>query len=615
MAERILMIVESPNKVKSLKGMVPSNYIVMASVGHICEIKDEGLYNMGIDVNNNFKPSYVVSKDKQEVVDKLKEQVELADKVILASDPDREGEAISYFLKKFLKIPDKKYERVTFHEITKKAVLEALKSPRKIDMNLVTAAITRARLDKIVGYRLSNLARNKVGARSVGRCQSAGLKILVDRELEIKDFKPTKYFELNLNFTENNNQYTAKYVGTDNKKIERIESIDDLNDIINRCDNNKYVLRSIESKERKVNSKPPFTTSTFQQEVSSKLNMSIEEAMSCAQKLFEGIDVNGQHIGVITYIRTDSTDYAPEFVDTLKDFIVDNFGNEYYSPIKKQKKKDNVQDGHEAIRPVDLEMTPEKLSQYISDKKLINVYSIIYNRTLATSMSPALVIDTTFNIYNNDDKFSFSSHSLKFDGFKKVYGQYKDEDEELDNSFIDLKENMILKDTELKYLSKETQPPKRYSESSFINTLDKLGIGRPSTYASIVSVLTNENRGYVKCDSKRILVPTELGIKLSQFLDKCFSDIINLSYTSEMEKDLDIISQGDLDDVQFLMNFYEKLEKSIKNTGNIRKEVRYVEDRVCPECGKKLVIRQGKKGEFIGCSGYPKCTHIENLTI
>lgn len=612
--KNILMLVESPNKCASLKSFLSDEYEVLASVGHISYIKDTGLYNLGIDIKNDFKAKYEIMEDKKEIVAKLKEKVKRADKIIIATDPDREGEAIAWHLKYFLQIPEDKYERVTYHEITKNAVLTALKNPRKIDNNLVDAAKSRQKLDKIVGYRLSNIARKNTGAISVGRCQSAGLKLLVDKELEIQNFKPTTYYELFLSFTKNTKSYRAKYVGTKDSKIEKFDLKEDAINVLNDCSkNNTYVVKNINRKERKISSKPPFTTSTLQQEASSKLGLTVKETMSCAQKLFEGITLNNNHIALISYHRTDSTEIAPEVIPTILNFIQKNYGEEYclktLNKSKKSVKKENVQDGHEAIRPINLEMTPEKLKEYIEDDKLLKIYTLIYRRTIASLMSDSIYSDTSYDIYNDNHKFNLTKSELLFDGFKRVY-RY-DEGDANDNTNLDkviLTKDELLSDCNLILEEKQTKAPKRYSEATFIKTLDKLGIGRPSTYASIVDVLLDTKRGYCTVEDKAI-VPTPLGIKLSKFLEEKFNDIINIEYTANMEKQLDKISKGEIDSVEFLSSIYNLIEEDIKK---ISSEKIY-SDKICPQCGGRLIVRNGKYGTFLGCSNYPKCKYNETL--
>lgn len=608
---RKLVIVESPNKCKTIKEILGPSFIVMASVGHISEIKNSGLYNMGIDPENKFKADYVVSPDKKDVVSKLKEQVELADVVYIASDPDREGEAIAWSLKKFLKIPNEKYQRVTFHEITKKAVLQAFENSRKIDDNLVSASQARQKLDKIVGYRLSPIAKKQVDARSVGRVQSAGLKLIVDRENEISNFIIENYFDLSLLFNKHDTDFKAKYFGTIEKEVKRLNTIEEVEDIVNDCKKtNTYKIDSIETKEKYSNPKSPFTTSTFQQEVSSKLGIGVKQAMSYAQKLFEGIDVNGKHIALITYIRTDSAEFATEFLSTLENYVKDTYGDKYYSAVRKAKKSENAQEGHEAIRPVDLDMTPEGLSNFIDDRNLLKVYDIIYKRTIATAMTSSVVSETTYTIKNDKHLFNLVSKELLFDGYKRVYGLFEDKEDGATTSET-FKIGELIESPILEALEKHTNPPARYKESTFIKELESKGIGRPSTFASTVETILSESRGYCVVDNK-FIVPTEKGIMLSKFLDASFSDIININYTSELEKDLDLIANDKLDEIEFLTTFYDKLNQSIKKIKFTERKSEMT-DKICPDCGRNLVLRTGKFGSFLGCSGYPNCRHIEKI--
>jgi len=614
--KRTLIICESPNKVKTISQILKeaghTKCVVMASVGHISEIKNSGLYNMGIDPNDDFKADYVVSSEKKDVVDRLKEQVSLADIVYIASDPDREGEAIAWSLKKFLKIPNDKYQRVTFHEITKKAVLQAFDKPRKIDDSLVSASQARQKLDKIVGYRLSPISRKQVDARSVGRVQSAGLKLIVDREEEIIKFVPEVYFDLYLLLSKNKTEFEAKYYGTTEKEVKRIASLEQVESIVKDCKKtNIYTVDKIETKERQNSPKAPFTTSTFQQEVSNKLGIGVKQAMSYAQKLFEGIDVNGKHLALITYIRTDSTEFAPEFLPVLENYVKSTYGKEYFASVRKAKKSENAQEGHEAIRPVDLEMTPEKLSKYITDSSLLKVYDIIYKRTIATSMANAIISETIYVIKNDKHLFNLVSKEILFDGYRKVYGSFEDKDDDAPTEeTFKVGENIVY--TKLQAVEKKTNPPARYKESTFIKELESKGIGRPSTFASTVETILSESRGYCVIKDKT-LVPTEKGITLSKFLDESFPDIININYTSDLEKDLDLIASDKLDEVDFLKTFYEKLNQSINKVAP-HSSSSEATDKICPDCGKTLVYRTGKYGPFLGCSGYPNCKHIEKVS-
>jgi len=538
----------------------------------------------------------------------------------LCTDCDREGESISWHLKEELNIPAKKIRRCTYTEVTKKAVEEALANPRKIDMNLVSAAETRSKLDKIVGYRLSPVARNKVSCRSVGRCQSPALKMVVERENEIINFESKTFYEIWLSFSkqtknqdEINNIYKAQYKGLtkDKKNINTIDNKEDAEAVIANCSSKDFVVKDIISKDRIVSPKPPFITSTFQQEVSSKLGYSVKSAMNIAQKLFEGIQIGGQHVGLVSYLRTDSTSMDPEFQETLKTYIKENYGDRYLGSLKTVKKSKNAQEGHECFRVVDLSMTPEKLSSYINDSQMLKVYKLIYNRTISSMMSDAVITDTDYVIDNSGYKFIYTEHAIKFDGFRKVYSL---DDEEITNS-IDLfiKEKVDCKDLLLE--EKHTNPPKRYSEATLVSQLEKLSIGRPSTYSSIISTLLDPGRGYCEEQGKSI-APTEKGMRLSKFLDEAFPNIINYDYSANLEENLDNIAKGKLNDVDFLKEFYSDLEDSIKKAKGVEANkpiAETAEGHTCPKCGKTLVIRKGRFGPFMACPGYPKCKYTEKV--
>lgn len=605
--KRILLIVESPNKIASLKAFLPKNYVVMASVGHISEISDgSGYCNTGIDVENNFEPNFKVSKGKQSVVKDLKEQVKLADLVYIATDPDREGEAIAWSLKKFLKIPDSKYQRITYHEITKNAVLKAIENPRKIDNDLVNAAHARQKLDKLLGYRMSNIARRNVNAKSVGRCQSAGLELIVDKEDSIRNFIPEKYGELVAYLKKGKQEFKAKYFDLNNKdKKPTYEQCVEASNIIDSSlkKGNKFRVDNVERKEVKSSPKAPFITSTFQQEVSSKLGIGVEQAMSYAQKLFEGINVGGEHIALITYIRTDDASFSPEFEEALERYVKDTYGSKYFSKVKKAKNNENAQAGHEAIRPVDLSMTPSKLKGYINDEKMIKVYDIIYRRTVACAMSQSITSETIYTLSQSGFAFGMVSKELVFDGYQKVYNYKDKEDNEIIKETFEIGEEV--KCIGLEVEQKETNPPSRYKEATFIKELEKTGIGRPSTYATILKTLKDESRGYCTIQNKCI-VPTEKGIDLVRFLKDKFPDLINVEYTSNMEKDLDKIANGKLDQVQFLQSFLNNMEEAIKKA-NIEDEG---DSRICPKCGAPMKVRRGKFGAFWGCTKYPECNGV-----
>ena len=617
---RNLIIVESPKKIPTikdlLKGTAYDGAAIIASVGHILEIGDGGKYcNCGIDPDNNFKAKYQISEEKKKIVQELKEQVGLADMVYLCSDPDREGESIAWSLLTFLDIPDGKYKRATFHEITKKAIINGLNNATDIDYKLVDSADARRKIDKMLGYRLSPIGKKYVNARSIGRCQSAGLKLVVDREKEIQNFIPEEYWELFLHFKKQGQEYKAKYIGTEKEKIDKM-SKEQLNDVCKKLPDtfkNNYIIKDIITKEKLNNTKPPFITSTFQQEVSSKLNISVKNAMSCAQKLFEGININGKHIALITYIRTDSDNMAEDFQKDLKQYIKDNYGNTYLGTLKQSKKKDNEQAGHECLRCVDLSMTPEKLSQIIKDDILIKVYNIIYKRTIASMMKPEKISETTYIIENNNQLFNLISKEQLFDGYKKIY-TFDKEDEDISKIIFEKGEK--LQNCILKEVQNFTKPKPRYKEGTFIKELENTGIGRPSTFQTILNTITDESRGYCQIKDNN-LIPTELGIKLTEFLDKNFSKLININYTSEMEKDLDKIANGKTDEIIILNNFYNNLEENIKEvqkTVNTNEKQYIINENIkCPNCGSVMYLRTSKYGQFYGCSNYPKCKGVVNI--
>lgn len=601
--ERILMIVESPVKVKTLKQILPDNYIIMASVGHVAKIANTGLFNMGIDVENNFEEDYQIDDSKKEVISKLKEQCKYADKIILATDPDREGESISWFLKHFLKFPESKYERVTYHEITKRAIEEALQNPRKIDLNYCAAADVRRDEDKIVGFYVSQKSRQAGKGRAVGNVMMPALSLIVDLERRIEAFKPETYYDFYLNFEKNKIPFKAKYVSS-----KRLNTLKECQLISNECKGKDYIISNITKKDSKENPKPPFVTNTLLQELNTKCGLSADQAMSCAQQLFQGVDINGKHIALITYHRTDDATLAPDFVKELKQFITNTYGKEYCGDLKAGKKSTNAQEGHEGIRVVDLNMTPEKLKEHLNNDLLLKIYSIIYKRTVACCMTPAIIANTIYDIENGKHKFTMNSKELRFEGYRKVY-YFKEDDENNDSQIIketfDKEEK--LQNCELEAAEKHTTPEKRYTEASLIKDMDKLGIGRPSTYATITTKLQDEKNGYVKLINKE-LVPTQAGIEEIDWIRKAFPEIADVKSRAELEKTLDEVSEGKWTKLEVLKpwwkNLKERGEKLSPDNDN---------KKLCPNCGKPMVIRKGKYGLFYGCSGYPECKTLEAI--
>lgn len=612
-SKNILVICESPNKVSHIKEYLHkagyTKTMVMASVGHISNIQDNkaSYKNTGIYPNKNFEIDYAVTDDKKEVVKKLKAYSDNADYVYLASDPDREGEQIAWSLIKFLKIPEGKYRRMITHEITPKAVVKAFENPITLGTDMIEAAQARAAIDKLIGYSLSPISKTYVGAKSVGRCQSAGLKVLVDRELEIRNFKPETYYDIYLYFTKKKTDFKAKYVGLEGTLIDHLKDKSEVAIVFNQCDGEKYTIKDIVKHEKQESTKPPFNTPTFQQEANSKLGLSVKDAMAIAQKLFEN--------GFITYMRTDDTDMAPEFIPVLKNYIEATYGAKAYNEPKKGKKADNAQEGHECLRITDPNITPEKYANIDPNTLNQKVYKMIWQRTIASALPSAIISETTYIINNGKHLFNMVSKEIIDEGYRKVYS-YKDDDAKDDDNEI-VKETFEkgeeLQNTNLEMTEKQTQPRPRFKEATFIKELQKLEIGRPSTYATIVETVLSQSRGYCELDTKtKQMIPTERGIQLIGFLDRAFSNLINLNYTKEMEADLDKIANGKLNKLSFLQEFFNNLETSIKNNTEGQTSA---EDKICPECGAPLVIRRNKWGNlFYGCSTYPKCKHIENIT-
>lgn len=611
--KRLLIIVESPNKVRTISNILKTagytKAVVMASIGHISNIKDtrNSYKNTGIYPDEDFKMNLVVSDDKKQTVQKLKEQADIADIVYLMTDPDREGAQIAWSLIKFLKLDSTKYVRAVMHEITPKAVLAAITNPIALEYNLIEAAQSRMILDKMVGYALSPVARTYIGAKSVGRCQSAGLKLIVDREKEISEFKPEQYFDLYLNFTKNNQAFKAKYVGTDQKNVSRLSSASEVNAIKFKC-SGEFFIGNINEVSNRESPKAPFCTATFQQEVNSKLGLSVKDAMSCAQKLFEGININGNHVGLITYHRTDSTSIAREFLPVLESYIVNNLQSNFVSP-RQSKKVGTEQDGHECLRCINPELTPNDFAQYTTNTLLVKVYKLIWQRTIASAMPDAIVKETEYTIYNQDQRFKFSQQELLETGYRQIYS-FSPKEQSLVPFY--LQEN--LQDSKLESQVKQTTPPPRYKEASFIKELQVCGIGRPSTFASILETILSSSRNYCTLVDKQI-VPTEKGIQLSNFLDRAFSGIINIDYTKNMEQALDEIASGTENKVRFLRVFYNDLESAIAKNKETGPTPQNQNNKICPKCGSTMVIRRSRFGKlFYGCSNYPACNGIINMT-
>lgn len=609
--KKILVIVESPNKCSTITSILKKagyeKATVTASLGHIMELGDGGKYhNSGIDPENDFELNLKISQDKHETVKKLKALARTSDCIYIMSDGDREGELIAWSLVKFLGVPKNKYLRAVTHEITPKAVIAAIENPIKLSEPMVNAALARLTIDKMIGYSLSPIAKAYVGARSVGRCQSAGLKLVVDREKEIQNFIPEYYYDLYLSFVKHGNSFKAKYIGSEKQKVERIKSTEELNEIKFNC-KDPYVITDVKQTLKKEAPKPPFCTATFQQEAANKLGLKVKDAMSCAQKLFEGISVGGEHIGLITYMRTDATDLSKEFLPELETYINSTFGPGLYKKPKVGPKAKNAQEGHEALRVVNPALTPTDLRTHIKNELLVKVYDLIWKRTVASALPEAEFSETCYIINSGDQKFKLESSELVSLGYKVIYDS-KAEDLEQSQDTFSIGE--ILQETKLFEQAKETQPPARYKEATLIKELQKREIGRPSTYVTIVETILNPTRGYCVLEDK-VIMPTDRGMQLAGFLDRSFSNIINLDYTKQLEESLDQIANKKLDKLDFLKDFYRNLENSISNNKETAGSTIGLEQKECPKCGASMVIRRSRYGKlFYGCSQYPKCNGI-----
>ena len=597
-----LVIVESPHKSKTIEKYLGKDFKVVSSVGHIRDLSTSGKYGFGVDIDNNFKPDYKIIKGKTKLVKELKKDIKNADFVYLATDPDREGEAISWHLYDTLGLKEENYDRIVFNEITKKAVLDSFNKARKIDDNLVKSQETRRILDRIIGFRLSKLMQSKTGGKSAGRVQSVALKLIVDREREIEAFIPEEYFEIEAKF----NDFDAKLDTYNHKKIE-IKKESEAKEILSKL-SNAFKIESIDKKEKAKKSKFPFTTSTLEQEASTKLGFTSKKTMMIAQKLYEGINLKDGAEGLISYMRTDSVRLSDEFIKDTYGYIKDNYGSEYVGYVKKSNKTENVQDAHEAIRPTNINNNPEKIKEYLTNDEY-KLYSLIYYRALASLMKDAKVEATTVILDNNNYQFKVNGQNLIFDGYLKVYSKYEDSEDKVLPDFSNYKSNVLVANT-IEYTSHTTKPPARYTESKLIKEMEELGIGRPSTYAKTIDTI--EERGYVKVIDKKF-IPTEVGIETTDKLQEFFKDIINVEYTKNMEDDLDKIAEGNMEWNKLLSIFYQEFEPKVEVAfKNMEKKAPEETGELCPNCGSPLVIKQSKYGKFTACSNYPTCKYIKS---
>ena len=596
-----LVIVESPAKCKTIEKYLGGDYKVVSSKGHIRDLATTGKFGLGVDVENDFKPNYVIIKGKTKDVNNLKKEINSADAVYLATDPDREGETISWHIYDEIKIPDEKYQRVVFNEITKDVVLSAIDNPGKIDMNLVKSGETRRILDRIIGFRLSKLMQRKTGGKSAGRVQSVALKLIVDREREIRAFVPREYWTIEADFS-SFKAILEKYHG---KEIEIPNEIaaDEILAKLSRS----FKIESVSEKEKNKAAREVFKTSTLQQLASSKLNFAPSKTMRIAQKLYEGVDLGSETVGLITYMRTDSVRISDSFVAETYNYIKRNYGDEYVGYVKKGKKNENMQDAHEGIRPTSISRTPESVKAYLSTDEY-KLYRLIYIRALASLMHDAKTLATTVILENNGYTFKATGSVLKFDGYLKVYGEYEDSEDVLLPDFKNYKSDVVTAD-KIDKIQHFTKPAPRYTESSLIKEMESLGIGRPSTYATIVGTI--KDRGYVILKDKKF-EPTEIGEETTDKLQEFFSGIVNVEYTANMEQDLDEIAEAKKDNIEVLHEFYDEFEPLVEKAfKEMEKKAPEATGETCPECGGDLVIRKGKYGEFVACSNYPTCKYIK----
>ena len=586
-----LVIVESPSKSKTIEKYLGSDYVVTSSKGHIRDLATTGKGGLGIDIEDNFKPNYVINKDKKDVVKDLKKCVKEADYVYLATDPDREGEAISWHLADELGLDTNLTNRVVFNEVTHDAVVAALNNPRQIDQNLVKSQETRRVLDRIIGFKLSKLLQKKIKSKSAGRVQSVALRLICEREKEIEDFIPEEYWRVKASFEKDDIAFEAENA-EDTQRV--FESLD-----------KQFIVSDVKKTQKKRSSKPPFITSTLQQEASSKLNFKAKRTMMIAQKLYEGIDIGEETVGLITYMRTDSIRLSDAFIGEAKPYIEEKYGKDYVGSVKVSKKTENVQDAHEGIRPTSVMRTPESLKEYLKPEEY-KLYALIYARAVASLMAPAKLNSTTLSLDNNGYEFKASGSVIQFDGYLRVYGAYEKQSDEI-LPVVTVEEKLLSKD--IQKSQHFTKPPARYTEAKLIKELEELGIGRPSTYASIIDTIVT--RRYVDTVDKAFK-PTDSGLLTNEKLVQFFESIINVEYTAQMEKELDEIAEGEDDYVHALTTFEDKFEPLLENAYENMEQIQPEKTgETCPECGGDLVIRKGKYGDFVACSNYPTCKYVK----
>jgi DNA topoisomerase-1 len=608
-----LVIVESPSKAKTIGKYLGSKFIVKASMGHVRDLPKS---QIGVEVENDFNPKYITIRGKGSVLKELKDARKKVKKVYLAADPDREGEAIAWHLAHALELDDTADCRVVFNEITKQAVKDAFKTPRKINMDLVNAQQARRILDRLVGYKISPLLWKKVKkGLSAGRVQSVAVKIILDRENEIDEFEPEEYWSITAKLSADGNPFEAKFHKLNGTKTE-LGSEEEVQAILKQIEGADFTIKEVKEKERTRNPSAPFTTSSLQQEAARKLNFRASKTMSVAQQLYEGVDLGKEGtVGLITYMRTDSTRIAVSAQEEAKEYIIGKYGETFApeSPRNYSKKASNAQDAHEAIRPTSILRDPDSIKSFMS-RDQFRLYKLIWERFVASQMSSAILDTLSVDIAAGDTIFRAAGSKVRFQGFMKVYVEGNDDGTtEEDRLLPPLKSGDVLEKQEIEPKQHFTQPPPRYTEARLVKTLEELGIGRPSTYAPTLETI--QKRGYVAIEEKKFM-PTELGELVIEQMEEFFPEILNVEFTANMEGDLDHVEEGSEDWVKVLAEFYESFEKRLEFAEEEMKEIEIedeVSDEICEKCGKPLVYKLGRFGKFLACSGFPDCRNTKPI--
>ncbi len=605
-----LVIVESPAKAKTIEKYLGKRYKVIASMGHV---RDLPRSQMGVDTEDNYEPKYITIRGKGPVVKELKKHAKKAKKVFLASDPDREGEAIAWHLSKILELEDSKENRVVFNEITKDAVKDSFKHPRGIEMDLVDAQQARRILDRLVGYNISPVLWKKVKkGLSAGRVQSVALKLVIDRENEIRNFKPEEYWTIEGEFRYKKSKFTAKFLHYKNKPY-KLNKKEDVEKITAALDGDEFEITNVNKKEKTRNSANPFTTSTLQQEAARKLNFKARKTMMIAQQLYEGIDLKRQGtVGLITYMRTDSTRISDQAKSEAKNYIIDKYGNEYVSK-RKASGKQGDQDAHEAIRPTSTLRTPEEMKSFLT-RDQHRLYKLIWERFVASQMAPAILDTIALDVTQNDIKFRANGQTIKFKGFMTLYVETKDDkDSDKENKLPKLEQGDKVTATQIEPAQHFTQPPPRYTEARLVKTLEELKIGRPSTYAPTIDTI--QKRNYVKLESKRFM-PTELGEIVYEQVKEYFPEIIDVEFTVNMETLLDKIAEGDMNWRKVVGDFYNSFKQDVERAEEEMEKIEIKDEPAgedCEVCGSPMVIKMGRYGKFMACSNFPDCRNTKAI--